>query len=100
MDKNGTTEVRQENTEIAGNQQYASSKSSVVKLYLHWLKCGHGLTGVEDTYTGECSTLAKYVMCNDNPITQIVHDMPPPTQNHLMRYASAPCFCTPDLTNT
>eukprot|EP00957_Ditylum_brightwellii_P055528 4207901-Ditylum_brightwellii.AAC.1 len=44
-------------------------KSSVMHLYLHWLKQGRRLTGVEDTHTEECSALAKYVMCSTDPLT-------------------------------
>eukprot|EP00957_Ditylum_brightwellii_P162656 12386181-Ditylum_brightwellii.AAC.1 len=74
-------------------------KFSVSRLYLHQLKGGRGMAGVEDTHTEECLVLAKYVMKGDCLLTKIVCNTSLPTQKHVMCYASAPHFCTPDLTN-
>eukprot|EP00957_Ditylum_brightwellii_P123588 9422424-Ditylum_brightwellii.AAC.2 len=65
-------------------------KSSMARLYLHQSKGGQGLTDVKDTHTEKCSTLAKYVIKSNDPITKIIRDTPSPTQKHLMHYASAP----------
>eukprot|EP00957_Ditylum_brightwellii_P193119 14704001-Ditylum_brightwellii.AAC.1 len=74
-------------------------KSSVACLYLHQTKGGRGLTGVEETHKEECSALAKYVMRSADPLTRIMGDTPPPTQKHLMWYATMPWFSTPDKTD-
>jgi len=66
---------------------------------LHRSKGGRGLTGVEDTHNCECAALAKYVIHIDDPLTQMVQTTPTPTQKFLMKYAAAPKFMTPDMTD-
>eukprot|EP00957_Ditylum_brightwellii_P061707 4682425-Ditylum_brightwellii.AAC.1 len=74
-------------------------KSSAARLYLHRLKDGWGLAGVDDTHREECSALAKYVMQSDHTLKQIVPDTPSPMQKHIMQYVSASHHHTLDLTD-
>eukprot|EP00957_Ditylum_brightwellii_P029500 2229468-Ditylum_brightwellii.AAC.1 len=72
-------------------------KSNVHCLYLHHSKGGRGLTGVEDTHNCECAALAKYVFHSNDPLTQMVQNIPAPTQKFLLKYTSAPKFMTPKI---
>jgi hypothetical protein len=74
-------------------------KGNVHCLYLHRSKGGRGLMGVEDTHNCKCAALAKYVIHSDDPLTQMVQNTPTPTQKFLMKYAAAPKFMTPDMTD-
>eukprot|EP00957_Ditylum_brightwellii_P044593 3381287-Ditylum_brightwellii.AAC.1 len=55
--------------------------------------------GVEDTHNCECASLAKYVIHSDDPLSQMVQTTPTPAQKFLMKYAAAPKFTTPDMTD-
>eukprot|EP00957_Ditylum_brightwellii_P036394 2755427-Ditylum_brightwellii.AAC.1 len=74
-------------------------KGNVHCLYLHWNKGIHGLTGMEDTHDCECAALAAYVCTSINMLAQIVHNIPAPTQTFLFKFAAAPSFTTPELTD-
>eukprot|EP00957_Ditylum_brightwellii_P162320 12359487-Ditylum_brightwellii.AAC.1 len=45
-------------------------KVNVHQLYLHHVKEGHGLTGVEGTYNCKCAALAAHVCNSTNTLTQ------------------------------
>eukprot|EP00957_Ditylum_brightwellii_P046500 3528666-Ditylum_brightwellii.AAC.1 len=55
--------------------------------------------GVEDTQNCECAALAKYVLHSNDPLVQIVQNTPTPTQKFLLKYAAAPKFMTPNITD-
>eukprot|EP00957_Ditylum_brightwellii_P190103 14472110-Ditylum_brightwellii.AAC.1 len=74
-------------------------KANINYLYLHRLKGGRGPTGLEDTHDAECSALTSYVIKSADPLTVMVRETTPPTQKFLLKFASAPKFTTPDLTN-
>eukprot|EP00957_Ditylum_brightwellii_P003338 252799-Ditylum_brightwellii.AAC.1 len=74
-------------------------KANTHRLYLHYLRGGRGLTGLEDTYNDKCSALAKYVVKSDEPLTAVVRETTSLTQKFLMMFVSAPKYTTPDLTD-
>eukprot|EP00957_Ditylum_brightwellii_P025114 1900987-Ditylum_brightwellii.AAC.1 len=55
-------------------------KTNTHRLYLHQLRGGRGVTGLEDMHNNEVSALAKYVVKSDDPLTAVVREATSPTQ--------------------
>ena len=77
---------------------FHNPKANTHRLYLHCLKGHQGITGVEDTHDNNFLALAQYVLKSFDELTTIVQEIPNPTQKFLLKFASAPKFCT--QTNT